>query len=203
MDCRAARRSYLEQELRLGPPAARTALDRHLGRCSACRSAVALERGLTADLAALRVDPPFAVDIRVRLAAELAGRAPGVPEVGARELGWSLAAAAAFAAILVFGAWRELPAPATLARDCWALLSAAASAVAGLFAPLQALFASGFRLLGELAGATRSLLGTLHALEPAATAAILACTAMMAAGIGLVLGRDLMRPHRAEGEERR
>ena len=94
MICRQARMAIIEGELEPLSPSVEAELAHHLGRCPACAAVARAEAQLAVDLATLREEYPFELDVRGRVAQSIQGfGAPHHDEVTVRQLGWAAAAA--------------------------------------------------------------------------------------------------------------
>jgi hypothetical protein len=147
------------------------------------------DRRMLADLARLRREPPFSVDVSARVVAEVRrlGPPPRPPVATPRVAVWStaagLAAAAALAALLIPGA------PVWLGQ----LAELAGWAAGGLGAALTGLPAAAARAIAWAAGFLASFRGLVQALSPAVSGALAAALVGMAGITAYVVGRDLRR----------
>ena len=148
-----------------------------------------LEQRMIADLARLRRELPFSVDVTARVVAEVRRLGPPPrPSIATRKVAvWSiaagLAAAAALAALLIPGAPGWLGQLAELAG--WAAGRGGAA--------LTGLPAAAARAIAWVAGFLASFRGIAQALAPAVTGALAAALAGMAGITAYVVGRDLRR----------
>jgi hypothetical protein len=195
MICKHARLAIIERELEPLSASRETALTRHLGRCPGCASVARAEARLAVDLATLREEYPFELDVRARV--EQSIRARGTPhhdEVTVRQLGWA-AAAAAFVALLLLGFSREMaPEVLRMAQDALAAAAGLSDATSQLTSAGATLLAIPIKLLGTLAGYATRFGGTLARVQPFAIAVAGVLTATMTVVIAWVVGRDLL-PH--------
>jgi len=195
MRCRIARKTLLDVELSLARPETGRALEAHLAGCADCAALASRERDLTADLAALRGELPFPVDVTARVAARLSTLPPHAhADIGLRQFGWAVTAAVIFAVTLLAGLGRAAPDLPGLFTEGRTFLAGLWLATSGLATPAAALATTLARAFGDLAASLAPAARTLKSLQPVALVTVAACTAMMLSSIVLVVGRDFMRP---------
>jgi len=193
MHCREVKKAIVVRSLGPLTPELESALNRHLGRCSACLAEERFERNLRGELASLRGEFPQAIDIRRRVMSAISGMESVERElVPARQIGW--AAAAAIACFIgLFGSlpwlWPQL---SPLLADIEVMAATFGRVAADLAAPLITLLSLPFKLAGVLIRTLSGFASFLSRLEPAAIGTIAICYMAMAATITLVVGRDLM-----------
>jgi len=194
MRCKTARKELLPNELGLVPAAGSAALAAHLESCRACAAWEARERALTDTILALRVEPPFQIDVSARVVSRVSAADPPPADLlTAQQAGWFSAVALAFGTALLVGLWKLAPELPLLADTARAMLTGAGHVVTGLGAPMLAFVATLARSAGGTILSFKALYGPLQQVGPVAIAMIALCTTMMAASILLVLGRDLTR----------
>ncbi len=201
MRCRQARAALLEKEFGSLPGDLEAGLDQHLASCAECAGEAAFERRMVADLALLRGQIPYEIDVRPRVMVEIAERLrPVVPAFTSRELGWATFAAVAAGLTLVAVAIGGLPEWTPALRDIFTV-------VAGLKAPLQQFASVGFgllliplKLLGPAIASLAEWEPVLRKVQPVAAAGALLATVGMLATIAFFVGRDLLRDPVATSE---
>lgn len=186
MLCRELSRKLLEREL--GLRADGGTLERHLAGCPTCAARAGFEHSLSAALAALRDAPVPPVDVRGRIATQIAALGAAAPGEGfPRALGWATAGAVAFAAVLIAGLPWIAPQATLLARETWSLLPGLRSLLAALAESTAPLLAASGRIALHLASALGPL---LRAAEPLGSAVVFAAAAVMGTSIALIVVRD-------------
>ncbi len=193
MRCARARRLLLDRELGHVDPTLGAVLERHLETCPGCARESRLDMLVVADLALLRGEPTFELDVSDRVMTrvrelETVGRA----EVPVWQLGWSTAAAVLTAVALVGGLWVMLPDLLHGARQLLAVAGSFRNAAMALTAPLIGLLEVPLRLLWSLAGALRAGSPLLNGLQPVGVGLGVLAFLVMTTTIGYVVGRDLL-----------
>jgi len=191
MRCREARTAVAERGW--GPLSAGrgAALDAHLHGCGDCAATERDELRLLGDLAGLRTEVPFDVEVTRRVLRQITGLGPVVrEEVPARQLGWAAAIAVATTVGLSFVFFGSLPSYATLGAQIQGLAGNAARVVLGGAEVLWTLAAVPIKLLGVVFEALGALAPVLEWIQPAAGAVALLCYLAMTTTILTVLWRD-------------
>jgi hypothetical protein len=194
MRCRDARRALLEQNLGMARRETRSGLSGHLERCPTCAIQERGEQRMLRDLASLRGEIPWEIDVRLTVMEriQMLGRIDR-DEISVAQLGWSAAIAVLWVSVLFAGLGWLLPEGAPLIGELAGLLRALVDAGAAAGAALLALLALPFKLAGILAKPLGAIGTLLKQLEPLGLAAVAVSYAAMAATISLVIGLDLRR----------
>jgi len=204
MHCREAKKAIVVRSLGPLTPELESALNLHLGRCSACIAEERFERRLRGELASLRGEFPQAIDIRGRVMREISGMVSVERElVPARQIGWAAAAAiACFIGLLGSLPWLW-PQVTPLLADLKVMAVTFGRVAVDVSAPLITLLSLPFKLAGVMIRALSGFTTFLSRLEPVAIGTIAVCYMAMAATIALIVGRDLkkLRPALSEKED--
>ena len=195
MNCRSARGTINERDLgRLSPDRA-LALATHLRRCPACSSSEQADRWIVDELASLRGQIPFTVDVRRRVMIEIDRLGPTTRhEVST----WQLASATAIVGLgvitllaLLWGSWPEWR---TGMENGVALLRGLADVSTTLAALLISLLSIPFRLFVGLRDLWATIPSVASGLKPFAIVGVALCYLIMASTVVGVVGRDLRHP---------
>ena len=152
MQCRRARRTITERRLQTLSPASERELQSHLAACAACAAEQVDERMVARELATLRREPPFRVDVTARVLRVItARRTIERRDVPVRQLGWAALATATALGVVVLVAWKGFPPliPQAVREARW-LLGGIESVASVVAVPLEALWAA-LHSVGELA----------------------------------------------------
>lgn len=191
MRCREARTAIAERgwgPLRAGR---RETLDAHLHGCDACAAVECDELRLLGDLAGLRTEVPFDVDVTRRVLQQVARLEPVVrEEVPPSQLGWAAAIAVAATIVVLVTFFGAVPELATLGAQIQGLAGAAAHVVLGAAEVAWTLLGVPFKLLGVALEALGALAPVLEWIRPAAVTTALLCYLAMMMTIFSVLWRD-------------
>jgi anti-sigma factor RsiW len=191
MRCREARTAIAERGWGALPPARRAALDAHLPHCAACAAVERDELRLLDDLAGLRTELPFDVEVTRSVLNQVTRLGPVVrEEVPASQLGWAAAIAVAATAGLSVAFFGSMPSYATISAQIQGLAGAAARVVLGGAEVLWTLLAVSVKLLGVALQALGALAPVLEWIQPAAATTVLLCCLAMTTTIFTVLWRD-------------
>jgi hypothetical protein len=193
MRCSRATKAILDGQVGPADAAREAALSLHLREYAACRRESLEAERMAVDLAGLRCDYPFEIDVRPRVLARLADlQRPSTTDVPTRQLGWAALAAGIAAVMLVGGFIELLPDLARLARGLLVAAGSLGDLIGRLLQPLSLVMTVPLRLAWGLFKWAAPL---LDGLQPLAIGAAAACTAAMVATIAVVLSRDLRRTH--------
>lgn len=193
LGCAAARRLLHEREARVLGPVGRERLERHLDDCAPCRHESMIDRALTAQLASLRVDYPYPIDVRGRVVRSLglAARRPYAAEpVAAGQLGLAAATGVAAAIAVAVATGVGLEAIVAGARQLWMIADVTADALVPL--ARAALEVVGIPLRGLLR-AIAATPATLQEIGARWLPTAIALTAAAYVGMGITIARVIAR----------
>jgi predicted anti-sigma-YlaC factor YlaD len=189
MRCPRTELAILDRELGRLLPQEERELALHLARCARCAKLQAGMRILNAELARLRTEPPFEIDLAPHVRSRLPSLDPvDRAAVPARQLGWAAASAIAAGLTLVVFAALFAPQLSLGARQALGLLSSVRPIASGLASTIAAAVAALFGALGSVLDSLPVLLRTV---EPVAMPFIVLGYLAMAATIISIVGRDL------------
>ncbi len=194
MHCRhsdATRKSLLDRELGIASPESVAALESHLESCPVCTELARGERTLSHDLAGLRLEPSFEIDVTARVLHEVqilpAAARDGVSPAS---LGWASAVAAAAGLALAVALWQMLPELTPLISAGTDFLAPVGGAFVKLAGAALDVLLVPLKMLWGLAGKLLELTGRLASWEPLLTLALGLGYGLMAVIIALFVGRD-------------
>src|SRR5262245_15440826 len=193
MRCSAARRSILDSRLGLLPEDRAARLHEHLAGCESCAASARNERRIAAELALLRVSPPFRVRVEDRVMLRVAGLGRvSTREAPAGQIGaWSLAAGLA-AMVFIATFVSQAPSPEALWPAVKTIALQIGRGLGDVAGPIIA-FARLFRPIADAIQHTAGALdGAWRHFEPIARWVILACASTSLAIAIFVVGRDFL-----------
>ncbi len=201
MHCRhleATRKSLLDHELGIASPGSVAALRSHLESCQGCAELARGERTLSHDLAGLRMEFPFEIDVTTRVLHEVQ-TLPAAPRdvVSPASLGWASAVAAAAGLALAVALWQMLPELTPLISAGSDLLAPVGGALVKLAGAALDVLLVPLNMLWSLAGKLLGLTGRLASWEPLLTVALGLGYGLMAVIIALFVGRDIKQTRAA------
>lgn len=131
LSCAVARRRLAMRESGLLGAEGAERLERHLAGCDACRRESAIDRALSIELAALRVDYPHSIDVRERVLRGLdERRQPAAWDtVAPGQLGLAAAVALAASIVVAISTGLGLDAITGGARQLWTVIDTAGDAL--------------------------------------------------------------------------
>lgn len=203
MRCRAARRALLERSLGTGPgPAVAAALGKHLGACPACALEARLGERLTAELARLRTEVAFDLDVVERVLTRIPRMAPVAhDQVPFGRVGLLVAGTAACAAALLWTGTVHAPVLFFGMRRLATTAAAISTALLELLRPARTVLGAGLHLALHVWNLVLPLLQNVSGLAPSFEALTLACVAVMTLTTALVVRRDLRRTSQSLAEK--
>ena len=192
MNCRKAARALDERSLGQLSPGKAAELDTHLRRCPACCSAERADRWIAQELATLRGQIPYSVDVRRRVMIEIDRTGPPVRnEVSAWQLGWATAVVGLGAIALLALLWGSWPEWRTGVENVFALVQGLAEVSATLAGLLVSLLSIPFKMIAGLRDLWIEVPFVATRLKPFAIVGVAACYLIMAVTIVGVVGRDV------------
>jgi predicted anti-sigma-YlaC factor YlaD len=195
MICRRARRALDERSLGRLAPATAAALEDHLRQCPACSSAERADRFIIDELASLRGQVPYSVDVRRRVMIEIDRLGPTArEEVPASQLGWATAVVGLGAIVLLVSLWGSWPEWRVGMENVFALMRGLADVSATLAALLLSLLSLPFKMIAGLRDLWIEVPSVASRVKPFAIVGVALCYLIMASTIVGVVGRDLRHP---------
>jgi predicted anti-sigma-YlaC factor YlaD len=195
MNCRRARLALERRHLDRLAPAEGVELDEHLAGCDSCAATERADRFIAGELASLRGQIPYTIDVHQRVMIEIDRLAPpDRQEVSAWQLGWSTAIVALAAMVLVVLLWGSWPEWSSGVENAIVLVQGLAEVAVTLGTLLLSLLAVPFKMIAGLRDLWLELPAAAARLRPFAITGVALCYLFMAATIVRVVGRDLRRP---------
>lgn len=205
MRCRSVRKALVDRSQGRLAARACAALEAHVAACRECAAAAADEEAIASDLVSLRGPAPFEVDVRERVLAAVSGtESAPVEEVGARELGFGVAAGIAAALLVLVIALAAWPEWLGLPGDGAKTLARGALRIDDVAHGLASLIAPAVKVLLALGGAAVALVDAARPYEGYARGVFAAIFAIVIAFTAWTVGREFRRkaPDRARGAVR-
>jgi hypothetical protein len=195
MICRRAIRALDERSLGRLTPAKAAELETHLRQCPACATAARVDRLIADDLASLRGQIPYSIDVRRRVMIEIDRLGPAArEEVPASQLGWATAVAGVGGIVLLVLLWGSWPEWRVGMEGVFALVRGLADVSATLASVLLSLFSLPFKMIAGLRDFWLQVPAVASRLKPFAIIGVAVCYLIMAGTIVGVVGRDLRHP---------
>jgi hypothetical protein len=195
MICRRAIRALDERSLGRLAPAKAAKLETHLRQCPACSTAARVDRLIADELASLRGQIPYSIDVRRRVMLEIDRLGPAArEEVPASQLGWATAVAGLGGIVLLVLLWGSWPEWRVGMENVFALVRGLADVSATLFSVLLSLLSLPFKMIAGLRDLWHQVPVVASRLKPFAIVGIALCYLIMASTIVGVVGRDLRHP---------
>jgi len=195
MNCRSAGVAINEREVgRLSSDRA-LELATHLGRCPACASAEQADRWIVDELASLRGQIPYSLDVRRRVMIEIDRLGPtSRHEVSAWQLGWATATVGLGMITLLALLWGSWPEWRTGMENGLVLLRGLADVSTTLAALVISLLSIPFKLFVGLRDLWTTIPSVAAGLKPFAIVGVALCYLIMAGTVVGIVGRDLRHP---------
>jgi predicted anti-sigma-YlaC factor YlaD len=195
MNCRNARAAINERGLGRLSSGTVAELDAHLGQCPACSGVEQADRWIVDELASLRGQIPYRVDVRRRVMVEIDRLEPtDRQEVSAWQLGWATAVVGVGVIVLLALLWGSWPEWRTGMENLSALLRGLADVSVTLAALLVSILSIPFKLIVGLRSLWTGIPSVAAQLKPLAIVGVALCYLIMAGTIVGVVGRDLRYP---------
>jgi predicted anti-sigma-YlaC factor YlaD len=195
MNCRRARAAINERGLGRLSSGTVAELDEHLGQCPACSGVEQADRWIVDELASLRGQIPYRVDVRRRVMVEIDRLEPtDRQEVSTWQLGWATAVVGVGAIVLLALLWGSWPEWRTGIVNLSALLRGLADVSVTLAALLVSILSIPFKLIVGLRSLWAGIPSVATQLKPLAIVGVALCYLIMAGTIVGVVGRDLRYP---------
>jgi len=195
MNCRNARASINERDLGRLSSGKAVELETHLGQCPACSAVEQDDRWIVDQLASLRGQIPYRVDVRRRVMIEIERLEPtDRHEVSAWQLGWATAVVGLGAVLLLALLWGSWPEWRTGMENLVALLRGLADVSVTLAALLASILSIPFKMIVGLRSLWTAIPSVAAQLKPLAIVGVALCYLIMAGTIVGVVGRDLRYP---------
>ncbi len=195
MICRRVIRALDERSLGRLAPAKAAELEAHLRQCPACASAERANRFIADELASLRGQIPYSVDVRRRVAIEIDRLGPAArEEVPASQLGWATVVVALGGVLLLVLLWGSWPEWRVGMENVFALVRGLADVSATLATMLLSLLSLPFKMIAGLRDLWIQLPSVASRMKPFAIVGVALCYLIMASTIVGVVGRDLRHP---------
>jgi hypothetical protein len=192
MICRRARRAIDERSLGRLAPARTAELETHLRQCPACSSAERADRLIVDELASLRGQIPYSVDVRRRVMIEIDRLGPtDRNEVPAAQLGWATAVVGLGGIVLLVLLWGSWPEWRVGMENVFALVRGLAEVSTTLATLLISLLSIPFKMIAGLRDLWIEVPSAAARLKPFAIFGVALCYLIMAGTIVGVVGRDL------------
>jgi len=195
MNCRKAGAAIIERGPGRLSPDKTLELETHLRQCPACSSAEQADRWIVDDLASLRGQIPYAVDVQRRVMIEIDRLGPMARhEVSTWQLAWATAIVGLVGVALMALLWGSWPEWRTGMENTFALVRGLTDVSVTLVALLISMLSIPFKLIVGLQDLWTEIPSVATRLKPFAIVGVALCYLIMASTIVGVVGRDLRHP---------